>query len=297
MPAPPRRPRGTTPAPPASRPRGTAAPTRPAAWARPGGRRGRSPGRRRCSRWRSWSPPAGPAPPRRPPPPARPRRRPAQPHRRCPPAPVRPPPAASGAVPRQPQSPSGHPGAGSRAPRRAPPNRRRIAAESPPDRIDRRPGRQRGHHRPVPTRTAAELTAYLYLVPDRSGRDGEGRTVVEYVDDESIRIRSTAGDGHLRPGRPSRVRRSPRWSARRPGSSPWHSSTPATTPSRPPCRCSSCSARRPARWWPRGACCAWASGSRWSTCWCARRRRPRTATVADDTDLPVAQATVTYAPI
>lgn len=54
----------------------------------------------------------------------------------------------------------------------------------------------------MPTRTAAELTAYLHTsFPDRSGRaDGGGRTVVEFVDDESIRIRSSAGDGHLRPG-------------------------------------------------------------------------------------------------
>lgn len=54
----------------------------------------------------------------------------------------------------------------------------------------------------MPLRTAAELTAYLHAAfPDRSGRgEGDGRTVVEYVDDESIRIRSSAGDGHLRPG-------------------------------------------------------------------------------------------------
>jgi uncharacterized protein (TIGR00369 family) len=85
-------------------------------------------------------------------------------------------------------------------------------------RIDRRARRRRGHDRRVPKRTAEELTAHLHTAfPDRSGvsggadgtdgtdrTDGTGRgdgyTVVEYVDDESIRIRSSAGDRHLRPG-------------------------------------------------------------------------------------------------
>jgi uncharacterized protein (TIGR00369 family) len=78
--------------------------------------------------------------------------------------------------------------------------------------MDRRARRQGGHDRRVPKRTADELTAYLHTAfPDRSGVSsgtdgtgargrGDGYTVVEYVDDESIRIRSSAGDRHLRPG-------------------------------------------------------------------------------------------------
>src|SRR5919106_744536 len=95
--APPRRRPGTTPAPPASPLRPAGAPSPPAATGPPGCPPGRFPARHRCSRWRNWSPPAGPAPPPRPPPPATPPRRPARRRRPSPPAPAPRLPAAFGA--------------------------------------------------------------------------------------------------------------------------------------------------------------------------------------------------------